>query len=281
VRTFRGALALSVSLAFLALPAFAGGDPEASPAAPAAPAALADPPGEGLSLEAADPLFDDAFLAPEVYDPFEGGNRLILRFNQGVDRVLWSPLTTAYRFAVPDPARTCLRRALHNLNTPVYMVNHLLQLRPVAAAETLGAFVMNTGWGLGGLFDAASAVGLESKPADFGQTLALAGLGSGPYLVIPIFGPSTLRDGFGWVVDRAFHPLTYILGVPVQLVWRGGAGVAERDAVADALDALEESSLDFYAVLRSAYVQSREKVISDARGHDDDEPPAVASFPSP
>ena len=95
------------------------------------------------------------------------------------------------------------------------------------------------------------------------MSLAKAGIGHGPYLVLPIFGPATLRDGFGWVVDRAFHPLTYVLGVPVQLVWRGGAGVAQRDAAADALEALEESSLDFYAVLRSAYIQSRDKEIAD------------------
>ncbi|MDJ0847094.1 MAG: VacJ family lipoprotein [Myxococcota bacterium] len=228
------------------------------------PIPLQSPEGEA---ELPDPLFDDfddvGDGSDEIYDPFEGGNRMVLRFNQGIDRVLWSPLTKGYRLVFPDPARRGLRRALANLNTPVYMVNNLLQLRPRDAAENLAAFALNTVWGVGGLFDAASAANLQRRPADFGQTLAKAGIGHGPYLVLPIFGPATLRDGFGWVVDRAFHPLTYVLGVPVQLVWRGGAGVAQRDAAADALEALEESSLDFYAVLRSAYIQSRDKEIAD------------------
>lgn len=249
--------------------AAADAKPELPGAATAAEATAELPEGaqEQAAAEAPDPLFDDEDLGPEIYDPFESGNRAILRFNQGIDHVLWTPLTDGYRFIVPEPGRRAVRRALANLNTPIYVVNHILQIHPVAALETLGAFVMNTTWGMGGLFDAASAVGLERKPADFGQTLARAGVGAGPYIVIPIFGPSTMRDGFGWVVDRAFHPLTYILGVPVQAIWRGGAGVAERDAVADSLDALEESSVDFYAALRSAYMQARAKEV-ESQGAD-------------
>ena len=230
--------------------------------------------GELVALgQQPDPLFDDDFddafdPAPEVYDPFESGNRVILSFNQGLDKVLWSPITKVYRLAVPEPGRRGLRRVLANLNTPIYVVNHILQLRPLAAAETLGAFVMNSTFGIGGFLDAAESVGLERREADFGQTLALAGVGAGPYIVVPVLGPSTFRDGFGWVVDRAFHPATYFLGIPIQIIWRGGAGVAEREAVADALEALEESSLDYYSVLRSAYSQARERQI-EANGPDD------------
>ncbi len=263
MRTIWRALALWVSLAFASVPAFGEPPAQLAPAALVAPEGAAEPP---------DPLFDDFDEdVEEIYDPFERGNRLVLRFNQGVDRVLWSPLTKGYRFAVPEPARRCLRNALENLNTPVYVMNNLLQLRPKEAAENLAAFALNTAWGIGGLFDAASAANLARRPTDFGQTLAKVGFGHGPYLMLPVLGPSTVRDGFGWVVDRAFHPLTYVLGVPVQLVWRGGEGFAEREAAADALEALEESSLDFYAVLRSAYVQSRDKAVADASGGDDDE----------
>jgi phospholipid-binding lipoprotein MlaA len=294
VSSIRAFLACAACLCLFTLPALAGADGKTGASgAPSAeldvPAGQIEPgagqiePGAGqesealASEDAPDPLFDedfDAEIGPQVYDPFESGNRAVLRFNQALDHVLWSPLTTAYRFVLPEPARRSVRRALDNLNTPVYVMNHLLQLHPLAAAETLGAFVMNSTWGIGGFFDAASAVGLRRVPADFGQTLARAGVGSGPYIVIPIFGPSTVRDGFGWVVDRAFHPATYFLGVPVQLVWRGGVGVADREAAADALEALEESSLDFYSVLRSAYVQARAREIE---GNASDGSDAVAS----
>ena len=301
MRAVQGVLAWIVAAQLCAFPALGGADEEttaATPAAQPAPEIEADPaseveyrlavepvhfglrarsepggtageplPSEPVALEQQpDPLFDDDFdddfdQMPEVYDPFESGNRLILIFNQGIDKVLWSPITKGYRLAVPEPGRRALRRALANLNTPVYVVNHILQLRPLAAAETLGAFIMNSTFGIAGFLDAAVSVGLERREADFGQTLALAGVGAGPYIVVPILGPSTFRDGFGWVVDRAFHPATYFLGIPIQIIWRGGAGLAEREAVADAMEALEESSLDYYSVLRSAYTQARERQI--------------------
>jgi phospholipid-binding lipoprotein MlaA len=136
----------------------------------------------------------------------------------------------------------------------------------------LGAFLVNTTLGVGGLFDVGQWVGLQTQPADFGQTLALAGVGNGPYLMVPILGPSTVRDGMGGLVDLFFHPLTYLIGVAPQLLWRGGVEVAEgvsKRAEADAgLKALEESSLDFYSVLRSAYVQTREHSIEQIRGDD-------------
>ena len=139
----------------------------------------------------------------------------------------------------------------------------------------MGAFIVNTTVGVGGLLDAGQWVGLTPQPADFGQTLALVGVGNGPYLVIPILGPSTLRDGVGEVVDRFFHPLTYLIGITPHLMWGGGVGVSRR-AEADAkLKVLEESSLDFYSVLRSAYVQTRQHSIDALR--DDDEVDLAAS----
>ena len=266
MRSIRGPLALAVCLLLWAAPAHSGAVVEPVQAS-GTPEGSADVPmGQAAPYEEAyDPLFDDpdeGVLADEVYDPFESGNRVILRFNQGIDRLLWSPLTSGYRFVVPESGRRAVRRAFENLNTPVYMVNHVLQARPLLAAETFGAFVVNSTFGMGGLLDAASAAGFERRAADFGQTLARAGVGAGPYLVVPVFGPANLRDGFGWVVDRAFHPATYFLGIPIQLIWRGGVGVAEREAAADALEALEESSIDFYSVLRSAYSQSRDRAIA-------------------
>ena len=251
------------------------------PFAPAGSAAFAlISPGGSLGSQALletepDPLFDEdleEFAGPEIYDPLERGNRLVFSFNRLIDRFAWDPITSGYRFLVPAPARRSVVRAFINLNTPIYLVNNLLQLRFRDAAETLGAFVINTTVGMGGLLDAGQAVGLDAQPADFGQTLALAGVGNGPYLVVPILGPSTLRDGVGGIVDRFFHPLTYLIGVAPQLMWRGGvevaAGVSRRAAADAKLKALEESSLDFYSVLRSAYIQTRQHSIDELRDGD-------------
>jgi phospholipid-binding lipoprotein MlaA len=263
----------------------------------AAPA-LADPP-QGATLAASlpegqtpapqpvpdgeefDPLFDDLDEVPddalgaEVYDPLEGSNRAVYGFNRRVDQWLLNPLTRGYRFVVPEPARLAVRRVCANLNMPIYLVNHLLQLRFLDAVETLGAFTMNVTFGVGGLFDTGSGVGLQLKPTDFGQTLARVGVGSGPYLVFPLVGPTTARDGFGFIVDRAFHPLTYFLAIPVQLVGYSGVGMARREEILDGLEALEDSSIDPYAVLRSAYVQARAQALE--RDLDPDAEPAAAT----
>jgi phospholipid-binding lipoprotein MlaA len=260
--------------------------------APAEPLVVTEPSeasaGEVWPEAEFDPLFDEdfeEFAGPEISDPLERGNRAVFRFNQQVDRFLWSPIITGYRFVLPARARESVRLLVRNLNSPVYLMNHLLQLRPVAAAETLSAFVVNSSFGLGGLLDAGAWVGLEPEPADFGQTLALVGVGSGPYVVIPVIGPSTMRDGFGWVVDRAFHPLTYLIGIFPQLLIEGGVGVARREEVGPKLEALEESALDYYAVIRSAYAQSRENSIDKRRaergGGDEVETAVVAETASP
>lgn len=215
-----------------------------------------------------DPLFDEwdeEQEEAEVYDPLEPGNRRVHGFNQQVDRFVFGPVTDTYRKVVPDPARRSIRRALVNLNAPIYMVNNVLQLRFVDAVMTLGAFTMNLTFGIGGLFDTADGIRCELKQADFGQTMALYGVGAGPYVVLPVLGPTTARDGIGWVIDRAFHPLTYVLAVPVQLMWGGGHGVAYREEVADGMAALQETAIDSYAVIRSAYTQAREQSIAEAR----------------
>lgn len=232
--------------------------------------AAAPPPESGDKIELLDydPLFDDFeedVPESEIFDPLENSNRAIYRFNRRVTQVLWDPITRGYRFVVPAPARRAVRRVFDNLNAPIYIANHLVQLRPGAAAETLGAFAMNVSFGVGGLFDTASGVGFELKVTDFGESLALAGIEPGPYLVFPLLGPTTLRDGIGFVVDRGFHPATYFFGIPIQLVGYGGIGFAALEEVHDDLTALEASALDPYAVLRSAYMQAREQSIADLR----------------
>jgi len=171
------------------------------------------------------------------------------------------PITRAYTFAVPAPARRSIRRAFANLNSPSIFANDALQLRPLDAGVTAARFVVNTTAGVVGLFDVAERIGLEGHHADFGQTLALAGVPSGPYLVLPVFGPTTARDGVGTLVDFVFEPTTYILAPGAQLVFtsilRTGTGFSTWETQSDALHALQASSIDFYAALRNAYFQNR------------------------
>ena len=214
-----------------------------------------------------DPLFDEDFQfddpGTDISDPFEGGNRVMLSFNRGLDRFFLDPLTTGYRFLVPELARRGVRQVFANLNSPAILVNDLLQFRFKAAGSTLGRFLLNSTLGLGGLFDVGEGVGLTAHSADFGQTLARRGIGSGPYLVVPIFGPNTLRDGFGSLVDIMFQPLTYLISPIPNLMIGTGRGIALFDKTSDQKKALEESSVDYYAALRSAYLQSREAHVRD------------------
>jgi phospholipid-binding lipoprotein MlaA len=242
-----------------------------APADAEAPAGItsADP-GAGEEL---DPLFDDAFEAElartsdmQSSDPFENTNRRVFSFNRGVDRFFFEPVTRGYRFLVPDPARKGIRRVFLNLDSPRILINDLLQLRFEDAATTVGRLLLNSTLGVGGLLDAGEAAGLERHDSDFGQTLARYGVASGPYIVLPVFGPSTVRDGFGSVVDLAFQPLTYILGpgqLLVHVYVNGGSGLTALDANYDKLEALEVSSVDFYAAMRSAYLQNRRAAIAE------------------
>jgi phospholipid-binding lipoprotein MlaA len=258
--------------------------PPAGAEGPAIEAPTAEPAIEPPTADELDPLFSDEFDdelefgdGMESADPFESTNRKVFVFNRGVETVFIDPVTKGYRFVVPEVARKGIHRAFLNLNSPRTLVNDLLQLRFVDAAETLGRLVLNTTIGLGGLFDAGAAAGWERHESDFGQTLAVYGVDSGPYLVIPIFGPSTVRDGFGSIVDLAFQPLNYILG-PTELLTHlyinSGRGLVTIDSVHDEMKALENSSVDYYAALRSAYLQSRRATIEGLDSPDE----AIADY---
>ncbi len=243
-------------------------------AAPASRAQVESPDLQGPQVAAApDPLFDDDFDLDEqdasFPDPVEPVNRAILRFNRLADRWVFDPITEAYRWLVPDPARRCVRRAFLNAGSPSIFVNDLLQLEWKDAGVTVSRLIVNSTVGIGGLFDPSQRIGLERHESDFGQTLTLAGFPSGPYLVLPLFGPSTVRDGAGDVVDTFLSPTTYILGSALtqQLLFGGGSGLSTRDFHYEGLKALEESSIDFYATLRSAFYQNRVSEIWSRREH--------------
>jgi phospholipid-binding lipoprotein MlaA len=246
---------------------------------PHAPARAAEPsrPPAAAAGRAADVGDDVVGAAPEVWDPIESFNRRTLDLNMNLDRWFLDPITRAYAFVVPNPARQAVRRFLINLDSPSVLANDLLQLAPLDATVTLMRFGFNSTVGLGGLFDPADAIGMTGHTTDFGQTMALYGVPSGPYLMLPILGPTTARDGSGYVVDFLFQPTTYVLpGITLFVfasIHEGSAGLAAREAGAEGLRALEASSVDFYAALRSAYYQNRTAAI-EARS--DRGPRAVA-----
>ena len=223
---------------------------------------------EPLPREDHDPLFDDDFEVDDGSegDPLEGMNRGIFSLNQLLDAWVFDPATEAYQFVFPELFRDGINNVFFNLQSPVIMLNQLLQLRGEEAARTAGRFVINTTAGGGGFFDAADrGAGLERVDADFGQTLAAWGTPSGPFLMLPILGPSTVRDGFGDLVDRGLDPLTYLIGpvqwwIPIGL----SQGLAIRDAHLEELNLLKEGSIDYYSALRSAYLQRREAEIGEA-----------------
>ncbi len=231
------------------------------------PACADDAPGPGTTQ--VDPLDDDAGQTPQVWDPLETTNRRILRGNLVVDRYFLDPLMRGYAFVVPNAGRRAVRRLLVNLWSPAVFVNDILQLAPVDATVTLTRLVVNSTVGVAGLFDPATRMGLARHETDFGQTLALYGVPSGPYLVMPVLGPTTARDGAGYLVDFLFQPTTYVLpGITLFIyasIHQGSAGLVAFDEHADQLRALEASSLDFYASLRSAYYQDRVAAIEARR----------------
>jgi phospholipid-binding lipoprotein MlaA len=256
-------LALLVSLA-LASGASAQEEPALGAPAP-------DP--LGTSDEA---LFDDfdRELESGIRDPFEPTNRRIFAMNRAISRVAIDPVARAYGAIVPYPVRRSVRGIFENLNQPVVIVNNLLQLEPVRAAKTTVRFVLNSTFGLIGIFDPALEAGFPQIYADFGQTLGKAGMGPGPYLVIPLLGPSSGRDAVGSVVDMALRPDSWLLPLGPRLLLGGTWGITEREAHGESLEALEKSSLDFYAAIRGAFWMSREAFVRD-------EGPGVLIAPPP
>jgi phospholipid-binding lipoprotein MlaA len=220
-----------------------------------------------------DPLFDDEdedlLVASSERDPFEGLNRSVFSFNRGIDRYFFNPVTRGYQQAVPLRGRRAVYQFFQNLDSPVILANQMLQFRVFDSAATTTRFVINSTIGVAGMFDpAASCLRVFRSEADFGQTIARYGTPSGPYLMLPVFGPSTLRDVIGDVVDIVVDPVSYFLG-PLRwytLALGGGEGLSTRDAHLQELEELEAGSIDFYSALRSAYLQNRDAMVREAQG---------------
>ncbi len=223
--------------------------------------ASADP-GSPQSDEALLEALDEAAGSSAYPDPLEPANRQTLRFNEALDRWLIAPISDAYAAVMPDPAERAIRRVFRNAGEPISFLNHVLQLHPRLAGETLVRFCMNTTAGIVGIVDVATPGGLPEHRADFGGTLHRYGTPSGPYLIVPILGPSTARDAFGDLVDGLVGPQRYLLSGAGQIVIGTGQGISVRNENGESLEALRDQSVDFYAALRTAYYLSRESELA-------------------
>lgn len=201
-------------------------------------------------------------------DPWEDANRSVFGVNEAVDDYLLDPAASGYRAVVPRFGRERVSNLLANANAPVLLVNDVLQANGRGAMETLWRFLLNSTAGVGGLFDVAAELGIPEHSTDFGLTLATWGVEPGPYVVLPLLGPSTVRDAAGRIVDAAASPLTWVLPAH-DLSWVGWTrdgveAVSMRDAYDGVIDEIEKSSLDPYTTYRSMYLQHREKKAADA-----------------
>lgn len=211
---------------------------------------------------------------PNPRDPLERMNRGTHQFNEGVDSVVLKPVATLYREKVPPLVRTGVSNFFGNMGDAWSAVNSLLQFRLLEAEENLARFHLNTMFGLLGIFDIASDLNIERHREDFGQTLGRWGMPAGPYLVLPLLGPSTLRDTVALPVDRSFDPTSYIDPGGLRTAVAVLRVVDTRANLLRVSSVLEEASLDKYAFTRDAYLQRRRAEVFD---HDEDRdvPPAL------
>jgi phospholipid-binding lipoprotein MlaA len=200
----------------------------------------------------------------EDVDSWAPFNHAMYKFNYGLDMLILKPVTKGYRAVVPKQGRKMVSNVIDNLYSPVVFTNSLLQGDPQNSFATLWRFLLNSTFGLGGTMDFASKAGLKNRPADFGQTLAMAGAGTGPYIVLPFFGPSNGRDALGRVVDAFLDPLNYA-GYEVTIPKQAITAIDWRSRNGKVVDDIYENSLDPYETFRSAYTQKRASDIRRAQ----------------
>jgi phospholipid-binding lipoprotein MlaA len=208
---------------------------------------------------------------PDPADPWERMNRGIFRFNEGADRWVVEPIAKGVDFVMPDPVENSIRKFFDNSRFPIRFLNDLLQAKPVSAVEDLARFVVNTTIGVAGFFDPATHFGLEGYREDFGQTLGYWGVPPGPYLVLPILGPSNPRDTVGLIADSA--SLVYPWFVPIYVpyaIWVGDK-LNWRSLKLDEIAAEREAALDYYVFIRNAYMSYRENQVRDSEEDEADD----------
>ena len=214
--------------------------------------------------------FETTTYEDEIFDPLEGINRGIFSFNNIADRVILEPVAKGYK-KLPSPIQSGIGNFLNNLKLPLAAVNQLLQGQSKNAAESTGRFLVNSTIGIFGLVDVADNIGLEQKEEDFGQTLATWGIGDGFYIVLPLFGPSNVRDATGMIMTMMTDPVNaYAVNqgeswaVPMKTA---ANAIDQRSQIIDEVNALRDNSIDYYAAVRSSYYQNRKAAIMNT---DDD-----------
>jgi phospholipid-binding lipoprotein MlaA len=210
-------------------------------------------------------------------DPFEGFNRSVFSFNEAVDNAVLKPVATGYQKVVPQFVRTSVDNFFANLGDAWSAVNLVLQAKPVPALETGMRFVFNSTLGLGGLFDIAGDAGMERRSEDFGQTLGRWGVGPGPYLVLPILGPSTVRDTAALGADFQAAPSAWFqerrdqVGVTVLQV------ISTRARLLSATRTIDDIALDKYLLIRDGFLVRRRNQVYDGNPPEEPEPPEEGS----
>lgn len=205
------------------------------------------------------------------HDPWESFNRKVYSFNESVDTVVLKPVATGYVRVVPEPARQGLTNVFGNIRDVWSAANKLLQGKVSDGLQMGARFAVNSTVGLAGLFDPATGMGLQRRPEDFGQTLGHWGLGAGPYVVLPLLGPSTVRDGAaGLLVDRLASPSALISDSGMATAVTVLDVVNTRARFLDATDLLDDLALDRYAFVREAYLARRRDAIQDGVDPADD-----------
>jgi phospholipid-binding lipoprotein MlaA len=200
--------------------------------------------------------------AADPRDPFEPINRVSYAVNDGLDRAVIRPTAKVYRAVTPKFMQIGVTNVFSNAKYPVTLVNNALQGKFSAAASDTGRFLLNTTVGVGGFFDPATAAGLERHDEDFGQTFGVWGIGAGPYFVVPLFGPTTLRDGLGSLADDFSEPRSHLEDDSTRWSLWMFDKLETRVRLLDA-DAVLDRSGDPYAFVRSAYLQRREFQVRD------------------
>ena len=221
----------------------------------------------------------------QTNDPLEPTNREIFDFNQKLDKLAFKPVAEAYHDYVPDFARDRVHDLIDNWRAPLRLANDVAQGDADRAVETFIRFTFNTGFGVGGLFDVASAAGVPNHQTDTGATFAVWGVGEGPYLVLPVLGPSNPRDLTGMAIDYEFDPLDYSIGELEGFKWatetRGAlSGLDRREKAIDALNEIDRTALDLYSSIRSLYRQHREAEIHHRPSLDKLPSPGFSSAPA-
>ena len=205
---------------------------------------------------------------PSPQDPYERWNRGVYKFNDALDRGIVKPVARAYTH-VPQTARTGIGNFLRNLNTPTVMINDALQGKPSAALTDFGRLLVNTTIGIGGLLDPASKMGLARNEEDFGQTLGKWGVHAGPFLELPLLGPSDMRDGPARIVDIFTYPPTYLTN-PYESYGLWGLTLIDQRAGLLSLDDTLKRTYDPYAFIRDAYLHRRAYLISNGKAADEE-----------